>query len=133
MKYLLTESKLKSLLKDKFDVDFTGKIEMVTSVYPILNDFGRCLDQNFIRKRLNNNGPMYIISLDTFDISLSIYKQKGKYRNYFLYQKNSSGNGYYLMDFNCQYYMDFEFMDLIGIKVLGLSMERFIDLYLDSE
>jgi hypothetical protein len=130
MKYLLTESKLKSLLKDKFNVDFTGKIEMVTSVYSVLNDFDRCVDPSYIRRKLNSDGPMYIISLDT-------YTQRGKYkyRNKFLYQKNSSSSDsdYYLMDISCQYYTDSEFMNLFGIKVLGLSMERFIDLYLDSE
>ena len=128
MKYLLTESKLKSLLKDKFDVDFTGKIEMFTSVWPMFNDFERCVDPSYIRRKLNSDGPMYIISLDA-------YTQKGKYKykNKFLYQKNSSSSGYYLMDISCQYYTDSEFMNLFGIKVLGLSMERFIDLYLDSE
>jgi hypothetical protein len=128
MKYLLTESKLKSLLKDTFNVDFTGKIEMVTSFYSVLNDFERCVDPSYIRRKLNSDGPMYIISLDT-------YTQRGKYKykNKFLYQKNSSGGGYYLMDISCQYYSESEFMNLIGIKVLGLSMERFIDLYLDSE
>ena len=39
MKYIISESKLKQLIKDKFDIDFTGKIEEVTSAYSLLNDF----------------------------------------------------------------------------------------------
>ena len=39
MKYLITESKLKSVIKDKFGLDLTGRVELDPSLYKILNDF----------------------------------------------------------------------------------------------
>ena len=43
MKYLISESRIKKLIKDRFDIDFTGKIEEVTSAYSLLNDFDNCV------------------------------------------------------------------------------------------
>ena len=44
MKVLITESKLKTFIKDKFNIDFTGRVEIYPSIYKILNYFDFFLD-----------------------------------------------------------------------------------------
>lgn len=116
MKYIISESKLKQFIKDKFDIDFTGKVEEVTSAYSLLNDFDNCVSYVYINRRLNNFGPMYLITMS----------DKVK----ILYQKNlETGKDYILTNF-CDQLDESDFMDLLSIQPLGLTMEQFIELYL---
>jgi len=76
MKYLITESKLKTFIKDKFGLDLTGRVELDPSLYKILNDFDECTDYAhlFRRRNMSNYGPMYRIELtDNFKI---LYQKK---------------------------------------------------------
>jgi hypothetical protein len=118
MKYLITESKLKSFIKDKFGLDFTGDIELDPNIYKILNDFDECVSYGGLHKRRSsdNYGPMYFINID----------------NHFkiLYQKNYITGMDWIISNRCDSYDESDFMDLIGIRPLGITIEQFLNLYI---
>ena len=118
MKYLITESKLKSFIKDKFGLDFTGDIELEPNIYKILNDFDECVSYGGLHKRRSsdNYGPMYLITLgNNFKI---------------LYQKNYITGMDWIISNGCDVYEESDFMDLLGIRPLGITMEQFLNLYI---
>lgn len=118
MKYLITESKLKSFIKNKFGLDFTGDIILNPSIHKILNDFDECVSYGGLHKRLSsdNYGPMYLINIDDhFKI---------------LYQKNYITGMDWIISNRCDVYEESDFMDLIGIRPLGITMEQFLNLYI---
>ena len=118
MKYLITESKLKSLIKDKFGLDFTGDIELGPNIYKILNDFDECVSYGGLHKRRSsdNYGPMYLITIDDhFKI---------------LYQMNDITGQSWIISNGCDVYEESDFMDLLGIRPLGITMEQFLNLYI---
>ena len=118
MKLLITESKLKSVIKDKFDIDLTGRVELDPSLYKILNDFDLYFSYEGLRRRLNmeNYGPMYLIELDN--------------NRKVLYQMNYSSNLPLILDNKGDGYEESDFMNLLGIYALGITMEQFLDLYI---
>jgi len=118
MKYLITESKLKSFIKDKFGLDFTGDIELDPNIYKILNDFDECVSYGGLHKRRSsdNYGPMYLITIDdNFKI---------------LYQMNNITGQSWIISNKCDSYDESDFMNLLEIRVLGLSMDEFVNLYI---
>ena len=117
MKLLITESKLKTLIKDKFNIDLTGRVELDPSIYKILNDFDFYFDYDGVRRRQlgDNYGPMYLIELDD--------------NRKILYQMNYSSNYPLILDNKGDLYEESDFMDLLGISALGITMEQFLDLY----
>ena len=118
MKYLITESKLKSVIKDKFGLDLTGRVELDPSLYKILNDFDLYYSYEGLRRRLNmeNYGPMYLIELDD--------------NRKVLYQMNYSSNNPLILDNKGDVYDESDFMDFLGIRPFGLTLEQFLDLYI---
>jgi len=115
MKLIITESKLKKFIRNRFGLDFTGSIEEVTSAYGLLNDFDGCFSYVYINRRLNKYGPIYLITIeDNFKV---------------LYQ-DTAELGEWIMDNDCNSYSKEEFMELLGIDKLGLSMEQFIEVYI---
>ena len=117
MKYLITESSLKSLIKDKFNIDLTGRVEFDPNIYRILNDFDECTDYQSLKRRLSmdNYGPMYLIELE------NSYTM--------LYQMNYTTGQSWIINNGCDSYSKSQFMDLLGIRKLGLSMDQFLNLY----
>ena len=117
MKYLITESSLKSLIKDKFNIDLTGRVEFDPNIYRILNDFDRCTDYQSLKRRLSmdNYGPMYLIELeDSYTM---------------LYQMNYTTNIPWIINNGCDTWDESDFMNFLGIRKLGLSMDQFLNLY----
>ena len=119
MKYLITESKMKSFLKDKFGVDLDGKIEIVTNVFDLPNEF-RYITPQLLNAYLNKYGPMFVFKL-------------GNHGN-FLYQKQ---NDYEIVvnDKESMIHIDY-FYDILGVnlhKFMGLSIDDLIDLYFKEE
>ena len=117
MKYLITESSLKSLIKDKFNIDLTGRVEFDPNIYRILNDFDRCTDYQSLKRRLSmdNYGPMYLIELE------NSYTM--------LYQMNYTTNIPWIINNGCDTWGESDFMNFLGISGLGITMEQFLDLY----
>jgi len=118
MKYLITESKLKTFIKDNFGIDFTGDVKLNPSIYNISNDFNECISYDSLHRRLNmdNYGPMYLITIDdNFKI---------------LYQKNYVTDMDWIISNRCDVYDESDFMDLFGITPIGVTIEQFLDLYI---
>ena len=118
MKLLITESKLKTFIKNKFNIDLTGRVELDPSVYKILNDFDFYFTYDGLRRRQlgDNYGPMYLIELDN--------------NRKVLYQMNYSSNLPLILDNKGDGYEESDFMNLLGIYTLGITMEQFLDLYI---
>lgn len=117
MKVLITESKLKTFIKDKFNIDLTGRVEIYPSIYELLNYFDFFFTYEGLHRRntMDNYGPMYLIELDNGD---KVF-----------YQMNYSSNRPLILDSRGDSYEEFDFMSLLGISALGITMEQFLDLY----
>ncbi len=118
MKVLITESKLKTFIKDKFNIDLTGRVELDPSIYSLLNDFDFYFDYDVLRRRQLgvNYGPIYLIELDD--------------NHKVIYQMNYSSNNPLILDNKGDGYEESDFMNLLGISALGITMEQFLDLYI---
>jgi len=118
MKYLITESKLKSVIKDRFGLDLTGRVELDPSLYKILNDFDFYFTYDELRRRRNmeNYGPVYLIELDD--------------NHKVFYQMNYSSDNQLIIDSKGDVYNESDFMDSLGIRPLGITLEQFLDLYI---
>jgi hypothetical protein len=118
MKVLITESKLKTFIKDKFNIDFTGRVEIDPSIYKILNDFDFYFSYDGLRRRQlgDNYGPIYLIELDD--------------KHKVIYQMNYSSNRPLILDNKGDLYEESDFMSLLGISALGITLEQFLDLYI---
>ena len=117
MKLLITESKLKTFIKDKFNIDLTGRVELDPSIYSLLNYFDFYFTYDGLRRRQlgDNYGPMYLMELDD--------------NRKVLYQMNYSSNYPLILDNKGDLYEESEFMKMLGISALGITMEQFLDLY----
>lgn len=116
MKILIKESSLKNFLKNKFNFDLTGKIKMITSTHDLPEKF-KFIDPQIIRSYLNKFGPIFIINFDG--------------RNY-LYQ-SQEGNRELVADEYDRVYPIHIFMDILGVRELGLGVQDLIDMYFEEE
>lgn len=117
MKYIITESKLKTFIKDKFNIDLTGRVEFEPDTYKLLNYFDDYFTYDGLlrRRRMDNYGPIYLIDLDNGE---KIF-----------YQINYSSTIPLILSIEGNAYTESEFMNLLGISGLGITMEQFLDLY----
>jgi hypothetical protein len=117
MKYLITESKLKTFIKDKFNIDLTGRIEFEPDSYDLLHYFDNYLTKDGLerRRRMDNYGPIYLIKLDN---GVTIF-----------YQMNFSSDSPLILSNEGAQYTESQFMDFLGISQLGITIEQFLNLY----
>jgi len=117
MKYLITESKLKTLIKDKFNIDLTGRIEFEPDTYELLNYFDDYLSKDNLarRRRMDNYGPIYFIELED---GIKIFYQMDYVKGHALIFNNG-----------CDIYNESEFKELLGIQKLAITMDQFLNLY----
>jgi hypothetical protein len=108
------KEKLKKFLKDKFNIDFTDKIEMITSMYDVPSDFN-VIESSFVRKYLNFWGPMYYFSLDGTKF---LYQDRGSYE--------------WFMDENGFELKDDEIIKLLDIDKMGLRFNDILKLYFEE-
>ena len=113
MKYILTESQTKFLIKKFFKKDFSDKIELIQFwddlPFKLKGLFG---DKNMFNYYLNRFGPMFVILVGSTE---------------FLVQSRSEG--WVIVDESDRYLTEIEFMVLLGISPLGITLEDFIDTY----
>lgn len=106
----------KRFLKNKLGIDFTGKIEQITSTYDVPMEFDEYISSNLIRRYLNNYGPMYLFELDG---EKYLYQDMGKYE-WFLRE-----DGFV--------YTNNEIPEKPGIAIMGLKFSDILDLYFTEE
>lgn len=127
MKIIITElqyktlieshNKVKSFLKNTLGIDFTGRIEQITSSHDVPKVFfDDVIHPRTINTWLNYWGPMYLFELDG---TKYLYQDKGNFE-YFIDQE-----GYE--------YMDDEIHEKIGINLLGLKFSDIINMYFNEE
>lgn len=114
--YLLENlDKNKKFLTNVMGMDFTGKIEQVTSSYDVPMEFDNNISSEAIKYYLNKFGPMYLFELE------------GKK---YLYQ--DQGHVDFFIDQNGYYYND-EIARVLGIDIMGLRFSDVIDMYFNEE
>ena len=124
MKYIIKESqyvhllenleKNKKFLTNLMGIDFTGKIEQITSSYDVPMEFDQSVSHHAIRHHLNSDGPMYLFKLFG---KKYLYQDKGQYDLFI------DEDGYYYND---------EIAQQLGIDVLGLRFSNIIDIYFNE-
>ena len=125
MKIIITESQYKTLLenfdkKKKFltkvmGMDFTNKIQMITSSYDVPNSFDDGIDPSTIRTYLNFWGPMYLFNINGENY---LYQDRGDFEMFI------DEGGYWNKD---------DIPEKLGIGVLGLRFSDIIDMYFYEE
>ena len=117
---LLVESrneKIKKFLIKTLGVDFTNRIQLITSRFDVPSVFiGECFSTFYINKMMNFWGPMYLFEIDGVK---------------FLYQDR--GDIEWFMNEGCREYVDDEIPEKLGIAILGLRFSDIVDMYFKEE
>ena len=131
MKIIITESqynllnetktdKFKKFLKNRFEIDLTGKIKEINRFSQIPNSFKEKYLSLSTPRAFQDKiqfGPMYLIDF---------YKDKVINKKY-LYQSGSD-----LMDQDGEFWSENHLMELLGLNIMGLNVDDLIDIYYES-
>ena len=114
---LLQESidKNKKFLKDSFGIDFSDRIQQITSTYDVPMSFDDSIG-SMIKRYLNFWGPMYLFELDGVKY---LYQDRGGFE--------------WFVDEEGYDYVDNEIPEKLGIGILGLKFSDIIDMYFEEE
>lgn len=115
MKYIIKESQTKNLIKKYFKKDLSKNIQMITDYWDLPIEFRRLMSKNAGNYYLNSFGPMFLIRVD------------GK--NYLAQDRIEK---WFIADSSDTEISETNLMDLLGISLLGLSMQELIDAYIDG-
>ena len=126
MKILIKESQyvylLENLEKNKkfltkvMGIDFTGKIEQVTSIYDIPMEFDKHTSSKTLNSYLNKYGPMYLFEYGGIKY---LYQDRGTHELF--------------IDENGNLHFKNEIPEMLGIDEMGLRFSNIIDLYFKEE
>ena len=116
MKYIITEDKLKNLIKKKFNLDLTGKIKMVTSASQVPYEFDERFSSRLLNNMMNMAGPMYLV------------KHLGEY---YLIQPMGY-NDYRVLDTRQGYLSEMELYEKLGMPPF-ISLTDLINTYYKEE
>ena len=109
---IITESKLKSFLKNKIGLDLTGKVTLVTNKLELPWEFDRSITKSALNSYLNRFGPMYTIEIEN---------------NKYLFQ--DQGDRSVIIDSNDWIYNESEIMDKLGLPPLGIKLMEVLNLF----
>jgi len=109
--------KNKKFLTNHMGIDFTGKLKKITSAYKVPYNFYRNggVSLNHIMSYLKSFGPMYFFELGDYE---------------YLYQDR--GNKDWFIDERGVKYIKDEFLERLGLDVLGLRFSDIIDMYFNE-
>jgi hypothetical protein len=107
--------KIKKYLKNKLNIDFTDKIQQITSTYDVPTSFDDGIAPSTIRTYLNHWGPMYLVKIDGENY---LYQDRGDFEMFI------DEEGYWNKD---------EIPEKLGISVLGLRFSDILDMYFYEE
>jgi len=115
---LLHESidKNKKFLKDSFGVDFSDRIQQITSTYDVPMSFDDGIGSDMIKRYLNFWGPMYLFELDGVKY---LYQDRGAFE--------------WFIDEEGFEMVDNEIIEKLGIGIMGLTFSDIIDMYFQEE
>ena len=115
MKYIIHESQVKNLIKKYFKKDFSNDIKIITSYEDLPRDFRRLMRKNAANHYLNAFGPMFLIRADG-----NLYLAQDRIEKWLIADSS---------DIEIS---EDKLMKLLGIELLGLSMQELIDAYIDE-
>ena len=107
--------KKKKFLTKVMGMDFTNKIQMITSSYDVPTSFDDGIDPSTIRTYLNFWGPMYLFNINGENY---LYQDRGDFEMFI------DEGGYWNKD---------DIPEKLGIGVLGLRFSDIIDMYFYEE
>jgi hypothetical protein len=110
-----SNDKNKKFLTNIMGIDFTDKIQMITSSSDVPTDFDEGVGSSTINMWLNHWGPMYLVEL---------YGVKYLYQNRGDFEMFIDAEGYD--------YVDNEISEYLGIGILGLRFSNIIDMYFEE-
>jgi len=110
-----TSEKNKKFLTKIMGVDFSDKIQQITSTYDVPTSFDDGIAPSTIRTYLNHWGPMYLVKIDGENY---LYQDRGDFEMFI------DEEGYWNKD---------EIPEKLGISVLGLRFSDIIDMYFYEE
>jgi len=108
--------KNKKFLTNLMGIDFTGKIEQITSIYDVPMEFDRYISTGMINRYLNKFGPMYLFELDGHRY---LYLDVGDHEKFI----DEKGN----------VFIENEIPERLGLDEIGLRFSNIIDLYFKEE
>jgi antitoxin component of RelBE/YafQ-DinJ toxin-antitoxin module len=112
--------KNKKFLTNLMGVDFTDKIQQITSSYDVPMSFDEGVSPGvspeLIRRWLNHWGPMYLVNIKG---KKYLYQDRGEYE--------------FFMDEHGYDYVDDEILEQLGIDELGLKFSDIIDIFFNEE
>jgi hypothetical protein len=115
MKYIISESQVKNLIKKYFKKDLSNNIEMITDYWDLPIEFRRMMSKNAGNHFLNMFGPMFLIKADG-----KKYLAQDRIEKWLIADESDTSIS------------EEKLMNLLGIDTLGLSMQEFIDAYIDE-
>ena len=108
--------KNKKFLNKVMGIDFTDKIQQITSTYDVPMEFDKHFTSRMINRYLNNYGPMYLFELDG---KKYLYLDMGDHEKF--------------IDEDASVFIDNEIPERLGIDVMGLRFSDIIDIYFKEE
>jgi len=107
--------KIKKYLKNKLNIDFTDKIQQITSTYDVPTSFDDGIAPSTIRTYLNHWGPMYLVKIDGENY---LYQDRGDFEMFI------DEDGYWNKD---------EIPEKLGIAEMGFKFSDILDMYFEDE
>jgi len=108
--------KNKKFLNKVMGIDFTDKIEQITSTYDVPMEFDKHFTSQMIKLYLNKYGPMYLFELDG---KKYLYLDMGDHEKF--------------IDEDASVFIDNEIPERLGIDVMGLRFSDIVDIYFKEE
>jgi hypothetical protein len=115
MKYIISESQVKQMIKKYFKKDLSKNIEMITSYWDLPILFRRMMGRNAANHYMNAFGPMFLFTIDGEQ-----YLAQDRIEKWTI---TDSGDTEIRED---------KLMNLLGIDTLGLTIQELIDAYIDE-
>jgi len=107
--------KNKKFLSNVMGIDFTDKIEQITSSYDVPMEFDRNIPSAMVNRYLNKFGPMYLFELDGHRY---LYLDVGDHEKFI----DEKGN----------VFIENEIPERLGIDIMGLKFSDIIDIYFNE-
>ena len=108
--------KNKKFLNKIMGIDFTDKIQQITSTYDVPMEFDEHFTSQMVRLYLNKFGSMYFFELDG---KKYLYLDMGDHEKF--------------IDEDASVFIDNEIPERLGIDVMGLRFSDIIDIYFKEE
>lgn len=116
MKYILKESQVKKLIRKYFDKDFSLDIKKIQFYNDLPDVFTELMNASVFYRFTDRFGPMYLISTPK--------------HGDFLAQDRI--DNWVITDYGDTPVTEDQLMNMLGIAPLGLTMQEFIDAYIEQ-